>query len=130
MRLRSRIAVIFILLLAAVLAVALSIVSAANRSNAEREVKRQLDVGTLVFSRVLEANRRQLTQAAQAVASDFGFREAVSTRDTDTVESALENSGARIGATMVVLVSLDGNVIASSGSKVLKGSRFAAARLF
>jgi len=130
MRLRTRIAVIFILLLATVLAVALSIVSAANRSNAEREVKRQLDVGTLVFSRALETNRRQLTQAAQAVASDFGFREAVSTRDTDTVVSALQNSGARIGATIEVLVSLDGNVIASSGSDVKKGSRFAPASLF
>ena len=130
MRLRTRIAVIFILLLTAVLAVALSIVSAANRSNAEREVKRQLDVGTLVFSRVLETNRRQLTQAAQAVASDFGFREAVATRDTGTVVSALENSGARIGATMVVLVSLDGHVIETSGSAVQKGSPFAAARLF
>jgi len=129
MRLRTRIAVIFILLLATVLAVALSIVSAANRSNAEREVKRQLDVGTLVFSRALETNRRQLTQAAQAVASDFGFREAVSTRDTDTVVSALQNSGARIGATIEVLVSLDGNVIASSGSDVKKGSRFAPASL-
>jgi len=123
-RLRTRIAVIFIVLLATVLAVALSIVSAANRSNAEREVNRQLEVGSLVFSRVLETNRRQLAQAAQAVASDFGFREAVATRDTGTVVSALENSGARIGATMVVLVSLDGHVIATSGSAVKNGSTF------
>ncbi len=130
MRLRTRIAVIFILLLTTVLSVALSIVSAANRSNAEAEVQRQLNVGTLVFTRVLDANRRQLTQAAQAVASDYGFREAVATRDTDTVVSALENSGARIGANVVVLVSLQGRVLAASGTALKIGSEFTASRLF
>jgi diguanylate cyclase (GGDEF)-like protein len=122
--LRTRIAVTFLLLLAAVLAAALGAVSATNRSNAEREVQRQLDVGTSVFSRLLESNRRQLTQAAQAVASDYGFREAVATRDTDTLVSVLENSGKRIGAAMVVLTSLDGDVIAASGSHAKAGTPF------
>ena len=107
MALRTRIAVTFLLLLAAVLAAALGAVSATNRGNAEREVQRQLDVGASVFSRLLESNRRQLTQAAQAVAADYGFREAVATRDTDTLVSVLENSGERIGAAMVVLTSLE-----------------------
>ncbi|HWX29374.1 MAG TPA: EAL domain-containing protein [Steroidobacteraceae bacterium] len=124
MSLRTRIAVTFLLLLAAVLAAALGAVSATNRSNAEREVQRQLDVGTSVFSRLLESNRRQLTQAAQAVASDYGFREAVATRDTDTLVSVLENSGKRIGAAMVVLTSLDGDVIAASGSHAKAGTPF------
>src|SRR6202166_1240874 len=124
MALRTRIAVTFLLLLAAVLAAALGAVSAANRGNAEREVQRQLDVGASVFSRLLESNRRQLTQAAQAVAADYGFREAVSTRDTDTLVSVLGNSGQRIGAAMVVLTSLDGDVIAASGLHVKAGTPF------
>src|ERR1700730_5752324 len=122
--LRTRIAVTFLLLLAAVLAAALGAVAAPNRANAEREVQRQLDVGASVFSRLLESNRRQLTQAAQAVAADYGFREAVSTRDTDTLVSVLENSGQRIGAAMVVLTSLDGDVIAASGLHVKAGTPF------
>jgi diguanylate cyclase (GGDEF)-like protein len=122
--LRTRIAVTFILLLAAVLAAALSAVSMTNRGNAEREVQRQLDVGVSVFSRLLESNRRQLTQAAQAVAADYGFREAVATRDTDTLVSVLENSGKRIGAAMVVLTSLNGDVIAASGLHVKAGTPF------
>jgi diguanylate cyclase (GGDEF)-like protein len=122
--LRTRIAVTFLLLLAAVLAAALGAVLATNRGNAEREVQRQLDVGALVFSRLLESNRRQLTQAAQAVASDYGFREAVATRDTDTLVSVLENSGERIGAAMVVLTSLNGDVIAASGLHVKAGTPF------
>src|SRR5450432_28124 len=124
MALRTRIAVTFLLLLAAVLAAALGAVSATNNVNAEREVQRQLDVGTSVFSRLLESNRRQLTQAAQAVAADYGFREAVATRDTDTLVSVLENSGKRIGAAMVVLTSLNGEVIATSGLHVKAGTPF------
>src|ERR1700686_3017569 len=124
MALRTRIAVTFLLLLTAVLAAALGAVSAANHGNAEREVQRQLAVGASIFSRLLETNRRQLTQAAQAVAADYGFREAVSTRDTDTLVSVLENSGRRIGAAMVVLTSLNGDVIAASGLHVKAGTPF------
>jgi diguanylate cyclase (GGDEF)-like protein len=124
MALRTRIAVTFLLLLTAVLAAALGAVSITNRGNAEREVQRQLDVGALVFSRLLESNRRQLTQAAQAVAADYGFREAVAARDTDTLASALENSGERIGAAMVVLTSLSGEVIAASGTQLAAGAAF------
>src|ERR1700730_4815821 len=129
MALRTRIAVTFLLLLTAVLAAALGAVSAANAGNAEREVQRQLAVGASVFSRLLESNRRQLTQAAQAVASDYGFREAVSQRDTDTLVSVLGNSGERIGAAMVVLTSLDGDVIAASGLHVSAGTPFPGSRV-
>lgn len=121
MALRTRIAVTFLLLLAAVLAAALGAVLAANRDSAGREVQRQLDVGALVFPRLLESNRRQLTQAAQAVAADYGFRAAVAARDTDTLASALENSGERIGAALVVLMSLDGKIIAASGTHLPAG---------
>src|SRR5450432_1752004 len=124
MALRTRIAVTFLLLLAAVLAAALGAVLATNRDSAEREVQRQLDVGALVFSRLLESNRRQLTQAAQAVSADYGFREAVAARDTDTLASALENSGQRIGAAMVVLTSLSGHVISTSGTHLPAGAPF------
>jgi diguanylate cyclase (GGDEF)-like protein len=129
MALRTRIAVTFLLLLTAVLAAALGAVSVTNHGNAEREVQRQLAVGASVFSRLLESNRRQLTQAAQAVASDYGFREAVSQRDTETLVSVLGNSGERIGAAMVVLTSLDGDVIAASGLHVSAGTPFPGSRM-
>jgi diguanylate cyclase (GGDEF)-like protein len=122
--LRTRIALTFLLLLSAVLTAALYAVSAANRSNAAREVQRQLDVGVSVFTRLLESDRRLLAQAAQAVAADYGFREAVAANDTDTMNSALENAGARVGAALVVLTSLDGHVLAASGSHVAAGSVF------
>lgn len=125
MKLRARIALTFSLLLVAVVAATLVAVSAANRSNANREVNRQLDLGALVFGRALDANRRQLTQAAQVLASDFGFREAVATRDADTQVSALENHGARIGAQLGMLVSPDGTVMASTAPGAKPGTPFA-----
>ncbi len=124
MALRTRIALTFILLLAAVLTAALSAVSAANKKNAGDEVQRQLDVGKSVFSNFLKNNNDLLTQAATAVAADYGFRDAVAARDTDTLVSVLENHGTRIGAAMVVLTSLDGHVIAASGSRVAAGASF------
>ena len=124
MALRTRIALTFLLLLAAVLAAALGVVSAANRGNAQREVQRQLDVGESVFSSFLQNNSRLLTQAAQAVAGDYGFRDAVAARDTDTLVSVLQNHGERIGAAMVVLTSLDGHVIAAFGSHADPGTLF------
>jgi len=122
--LRTRIAVTFVVLLAAVLAAALGSVSVINDASAKREGTRQLDVGSSVFSRLMESDRRQLTQAAQAVAADYGFREAVAAHDTDTLASALQNSGERIGAALVVLMSLNGEVIAASGAHVQSGAHF------
>jgi diguanylate cyclase (GGDEF)-like protein len=63
-------------------------------------------------------------EPAQAVALDYGFREAVAARDTDTLASALQNSGERIGAALVVLTSLNGEVIAASGAHVQAGAPF------
>jgi diguanylate cyclase (GGDEF)-like protein len=113
MSLRTRIALTFLLLLTAVLAAALGSVSLANRLNAEHAVKRQL-----------EGNRRLLTLAARGVADDYAFREAVAERDTNTLVSALENGGTRIGAAMVVLTSLNGQVMAASGSRAAVGAHF------
>ena len=125
MQLRTRIAFTFLALLGAVIGAALFAVSAANQSNAEREISRQLELGRLVFERALDSNRRQLTQAAQVLSADFGFREAVATHDADTIGSALENHGARIGASIVELVSLDGKVIATAGFNMQVGEPFA-----
>ena len=122
MQLRTRIAVTFLALLAAVIGAALFAVSAANQSNAQREIDRQLEVGRLVFERVLDGNRRQLTQAAQGLAADYGFLDAVASNDAATIGSALENLGARIGATLVELVALDGRVLATAGADAGAGA--------
>jgi diguanylate cyclase (GGDEF)-like protein len=124
MALSARLALTFVFLLAVVLAAALGAVWIVSHAGAKLEAHRQLNAGALIFSRVIEDDRRVLTQAAQAVASEYAFREAVATSDTATIVSALENSGNRVGATIMVLTSLDGRVIASSGGHLAAGSHF------
>jgi len=122
--LRTRIALTFLVLLAAVLAAALTAVSRTNRGNAEADAEHRLDAGSAAFSQLLRSDRSVLRQAARAVALDYGFREAVAKSDTDTLVSVLQNSGERIHAAMVVLTSLNGGVIAASGSHLKPGSHF------
>jgi diguanylate cyclase (GGDEF)-like protein len=130
MPLRTRIAVTFLLLLATVLAVALTVVSHTNRENAAHALAEQLQSGDKEFHAVLDLNVRLLTLAARVMADDAGFREAVADRDTETLVSVLENAGSRIDAPMVVLTALDGSVIAASGSRATIGRTFADPTLF
>jgi hypothetical protein len=48
------------------------------------------------------------------VALDYGFKQAVATRDQPTIRSALRNHAARAGATVALLLDLDGTVMVSS----------------
>lgn len=112
--LETRIVVFFVVLLAAVQLAAYLVVSAANDYIARREISSQISVGESVFARLLEQNSRQLTQAATVLAADFGFREAIATRDDATIGSVLKNHGARIKAGVVLLSGLDGKMLGGS----------------
>lgn len=112
--LETRIVVFFVVLLAAVQVAAYLVVSAANERIARREVASQIRVGERVFARVLEQNGRQLSQAAAVLAADFGFREAIATGDSATINSVLANHGARINANLVLLYGPDNRLLGSS----------------
>lgn len=84
-----------------------------GRSSALGEVRTLLETGDRVFARLLEQRGDQLAQAARVLAADYGFRAALQSSDRDTVASALENHGSRIGASQMLLVGLDGQPIAA-----------------
>ncbi|MFM0642696.1 EAL domain-containing protein [Paraburkholderia bryophila] len=123
--LRSRIALVFVLLMLAVQAAVFVVISTVIASNAHRNVEDQLSVGERVFQEVLHSNAGKLTQAASVVAADFGFRAAVASHDQTTVTSALQNHGDRINADVVMLVGLDGKLIADSRGPTHAGEPFA-----
>lgn len=127
--LETRIVVFFVILLVLVQVTALALVGATIQSIARSEVASQLAVGERVFNRVLEQRGRQLSQAAAVLAADFGFREAVATRDLGTIRSVLENHGGRIKANAVILVGLDNRVIADSPHSGQAGNPFVFAEL-
>lgn len=112
--LRSRIVAFIAGLLVAVLGGVLLVVNAVNSRNARAGIDQGLVVGERVFGQLLEQNNRQLAQAADILSRDFAFRQAIAVRDRQTTESVLENHGARIGADLMMLISLDRKVIADS----------------
>jgi len=102
--LSSRIVALSLLLLLLVQAAVFSVVRISIEQSARRQVAQELQVGERVWRRLLDQNAQQLRQGAAVLAADFGFRAAVSSGDTETISSALENNGARIGATITALV--------------------------
>lgn len=112
--LESRIVVFFVVLLMAVqLAVFLSI-RAAIEQVAREKVQEELQVGSRVFKRLLDQNSQQLVEATSVLTYDFGFREAIATRDRPTILSALGNHARRIKANGMTLVGLDNIVVADT----------------
>ncbi len=72
--------------------------------NARMQIAREFDTGEKVWLRLLEQNTEKLRQSAALLAADYGFRSAVSSDDLETIASALENNGQRIGAAMTALL--------------------------
>lgn len=122
--LRARIALVFVILMLVAQAAAFLVINSVILKNAHRNAEEQLSVAERVFGQVLHGNGDQLTQAASVVAADFGFREAVATHDSKTVASALQNHGDRIHADLVMLVDLDGKLIADSANMGHEGMAF------
>ena len=112
--LRTRITVFFVALLVLVQVVAFVAVNAANSTNARQKIEGELGVGERIFERLLEQNKQRLVQAARVLAADFAFREAIATNDLGTVLSALQNHGDRINANVMMLASLEGEVLADT----------------
>ncbi len=102
--LSSRIAALSMLLLLLMQTAVFSVVRISIDQSARRQVAQELVVGERVWRRLLDQNAQKLSQGANLLAADFGFRSAVNTGDIDTIRSALENNGARIGATVTVLM--------------------------
>lgn len=112
--LESRIVVFFVVLLMAVqLAVFVSI-RAAIEQVAREKIQEELQVGQRVFKRLLDQNSQQLVEATSVLTYDFGFREAIATRDQPTILSALGNHARRIKANGMTLVGLDNIVVADT----------------
>jgi hypothetical protein len=109
MRFRSfqgRILLLFLGLLALIQVIAFVVVDTANTRNARAQLRDELLVGGRVFGRLIHVRTQQFAEAARILSGDFGFKSAYATRDFDTILSALENHQGRIGANLMVLVSL------------------------
>ena len=112
--LRVRMVMFLVALLGVVQVAEFALTNSASYNAARVKIEDELGVGEKVFARVLRQNSDRLSQTASVLAADFAFRDAIATGDTGTLESALENQGARINAKAVLYVDLKGEVIADT----------------
>lgn len=115
--LQGRMAILLLAFVTAVLAATLVAVFLTTAANVRERVAEELDIGAGVISEIIARRTRQLADTAQVLADDFAFREAVATEDRPTIRSALRNHGSRINADLMLLLDLDGQLIASTAGR-------------
>lgn len=115
--LRNKILLSFLGLLVVLSLTTITAVLFATNNSVEDRAREKLVVGSKVFEQLLDMRAGQLFDSAELLTSDFGFKSAVLDNDESTIISVLNNHGARIGADMMMLVSVDGDFIASSDQR-------------
>lgn len=110
----------------AVVVVAQLVTAAATLGTIRHDVvetsARDLDVATNVARQLIEERGGQLADTVEILASDYAFRSAVATQDTDTIGSVLLNHGERAEADLVMLADPQGEVLV--GSHWSRGAMF------
>ena len=66
--------------------------------SATRAIETELLTGRRIFEQLLAQRAERLGEAARLLSSDYGFRSAIASGDTSTLQDALLNQGQRIGA--------------------------------
>jgi diguanylate cyclase (GGDEF)-like protein len=107
LRLSGRIVLVSLTLLLVVQAAGFVVIGQSIDRNAHAQLGEHLAVAARVWQRLLDQRAAKLNQGAALLAADYGMREAVGTGDLETVRSALDNHGARIGASLVALLGTD-----------------------
>jgi diguanylate cyclase (GGDEF)-like protein len=80
----------------------------------QRQLVESINNAQNVFEQYTKEKEKLLTTAARVLTADFGFKQAVTTRDEDTIASVLLNHGQRIDADLMLLTDLEGQLISSS----------------
>jgi diguanylate cyclase (GGDEF)-like protein len=113
-RLQTRILALFVLLMVVVQLGGFVLINTVGAVAARRSVGDELARGARVFDRLKEQDTERLVQSVRLLSSEYAFREAAATGDGGTIASALSNHGTRIDADLMMLVGLDGRVIADT----------------
>jgi adenylate cyclase len=91
------------------------VVARIHRSTAETEMQGQLEGATNQLVRVVTRRNNDLARAASGLTFDAGLRAAMATtRDRETLRSALTSFRTRVDADLVALLSLDGELLAET----------------
>ncbi len=113
-RLAFRLVALFLGLLLLVQVFTFALVQRSIDHNARALLASSLDLGEQVLRRLLMQSATHLGESTRLLAADYGFREALSSGDTATLVSALENHGERVGASFSLITDAQGKVQAST----------------
>lgn len=119
--LASQITLLYVLLLAAVMAATMAVANSGIGMFARDAAERDLAANARVFDQIIATRQRQMTDAGEVVARDFGFREAFATADAPTLVSALQSLRDRAQVSEAAIVGLDGSVIATGAGRRING---------
>ena len=117
--------VVFVGLFAVVLTISLLVVAAFLRAAARAEIGEELRLASTLFLRQLDARSQQLVVATRLLSGDYALKTAVATADHETTRSVLENHRRRIGADVLMHVSLDGAITADTRPVDQRSATFA-----
>jgi EAL domain-containing protein (putative c-di-GMP-specific phosphodiesterase class I)/GGDEF domain-containing protein len=113
-RLRTKLTVLYAALFGATLLVVSVAVFAAISQAAQSQVRSELAATGTVFDQVWALRSERLREGASLLSRDFGFREAVATRDGATIASAMENLRRRMEIDRAFMVGVDGQVVGAN----------------
>jgi len=113
--LRTKLAVLYTALFAVALALMGGVGQVMIWTHARGSVQAELAASGTVYDGLWALRAKTLTDTADVLARDFGFRAAVAGGDVPTIGSALTTLRRRAGVDHAVLVDLDGGVIGASG---------------
>ena len=79
-----------------------------------QQVDETMTSASETFRQLLASREDQLITSAQLLTSDFGFKQAVASRDIPTIDSVLRNHSSRVHADLMFMTDLGGVVRAST----------------
>lgn len=110
-RLSTELALVYAALFSAVLVLIAGAVWLAVEDNSRQAVRAEMASSSAVFDRLWKLRADQLSQTAEVLSRDFGFREAVATGDEDTMLSALDNIQSRFSFDTAIIINPDGDML-------------------
>jgi diguanylate cyclase (GGDEF)-like protein len=123
-RFRHRILLLAVVLVVATQLVALFPILNLMRRNADDQAQRTVGLAGVLFDEFTRSRADQLLTTVNVLVQDYGFKQAVATGDQATIRSALRNHAGRAGATVALLLDLDGKVTVSSNDDAHYGAGF------
>jgi len=96
----------------------------ANIETARDNIDEALQVTAQIFTNTLSVRRDNLLDKARGMSSEYSFKQVANTNEHQTVLSALTSYEARIGADIMLVLRMDGRIVADTRHPDLTGEPF------